>query len=105
MPAMKICKVCGAQYEYCHTITTNVFRWQDVACCKEHGIKYFDLINKMRSGKDTVTVSKPESAKSIEDEVTDVTEIISEDVTEVTTEVTNETAAWSGYNKKNKKKR
>lgn len=40
--ATKICKVCGNEYEYCHTFRRDtVFRWQDVACCIEHGNKYF----------------------------------------------------------------
>lgn len=40
--ATKICKVCGKEYEYCHTVrrVEGVFRWQDVACCPEHGSTY-----------------------------------------------------------------
>lgn len=48
--AMKKCKVCGADYEYCHTLknTIDIFRWQDVACCPEHGSIYFAEIIKSR---------------------------------------------------------
>lgn len=35
------CKVCGCEYEYCKTNRrTNAFRYQDVACCPEHGSIY-----------------------------------------------------------------
>ena len=39
----KICKVCGKEYEACHTLRPNLnneFRWQDVACCEAHGQEY-----------------------------------------------------------------
>lgn len=43
MASTRICKVCGKEYEYCHTQLKvgEIFRWQDVACCKEHGSQYF----------------------------------------------------------------
>lgn len=40
---IKVCKVCGKQYEACHTLrphANNEFRWQDVACCEQHGAEY-----------------------------------------------------------------
>ena len=41
----KTCKVCGTRYEYCKTNrSANVFRWQDVTCCPEHGAEYFARI-------------------------------------------------------------
>lgn len=48
--ATKICKVCGCQYEYCRTQRTvaGVFRWQDVACCPEHGAEYLTAVMKAR---------------------------------------------------------
>ena len=51
--AMKKCKVCGCEYEYCHTIrrVAGVFRWQDVACSPEHGSIYFARIEASRSGQ------------------------------------------------------
>ena len=44
--AIKECKVCGKKYEYCHTQRKDgdVFRWQDVACCAEHGAEYFKSV-------------------------------------------------------------
>ena len=44
---IKTCKVCGAEYEACHTLRPNLnneFRWQDVACCPEHGAEYLRRI-------------------------------------------------------------
>lgn len=48
--ATKKCKVCGGDYEYCHTVrrVAGVFRWQDVACCPEHGVIYLEKIRKSR---------------------------------------------------------
>lgn len=44
--ATRKCKVCGKDYEYCHTVrrTSDIFRWQDVACCPEHGSTYFAAV-------------------------------------------------------------
>lgn len=43
---IKVCKVCGREYEACHTLRPNngEFRWQDVACCPEHGAEYLRAI-------------------------------------------------------------
>ena len=51
--ATKICKVCDAEYEYCHTLyrVEGVFRWQDVACCAEHGSIYLSRIQASRAAK------------------------------------------------------
>lgn len=50
--AMKKCKVCGCEYEYCHTVrrVAGVFRWQDVACSPEHGSVYLAKVEASRSG-------------------------------------------------------
>lgn len=47
----RICKVCGAEYEYCRTQyrNTDIFRWQDVACSQSHGSEYFAKILASRS--------------------------------------------------------
>lgn len=37
----RFCKICGVEYPYCHTNAEKQFRWQDVACCKEHAAQYF----------------------------------------------------------------
>lgn len=51
------CKVCGKEYDYCHTNRkqSNVFRWQDVACCPEHGSIYFERIIESRKPKEEAT--------------------------------------------------
>ena len=45
---IRICKVCGKEYEYCHTLLPGVFRWQDVGCCIEHAEEYFEQIRRSR---------------------------------------------------------
>ena len=46
---MKTCRVCGKQYEACHTPnTTGVFRWRDVACSIECGRIYLERIEESR---------------------------------------------------------
>lgn len=54
---IRICKVCGREYEYCHTArkTPGIFRWQDVACCQDHGSIYLSRIIASRSGSPTKT--------------------------------------------------
>ena len=45
----KTCRVCGKQYEACHTPnTTGVFRWRDVACSIECGRVYLERIEESR---------------------------------------------------------
>lgn len=64
---MKTCKVCGKEYEYCNTVTNDRFRWQDVACCKEHAMEYFALVAAARAG-DTASVDKNEQIFASADE-------------------------------------
>ena len=48
---IKVCKVCGKEYEACHTLRPNLnseFRWQDVACCPEHGAIYLAQVMEAR---------------------------------------------------------
>lgn len=42
MSAKRICRVCGKEYEACHTLAPmiNTFRWQEVACSPECGAIY-----------------------------------------------------------------
>lgn len=65
----RVCKVCGATYEYCHTNRpTGLFRWQDVACCAEHGAQYFAEIAASRGEtvqKDMVT-NEAENKQAVE---------------------------------------
>lgn len=64
--ATKICKVCGKEYPYCRTErkVAGVFRWQDVACCVEHGSIYLDKVLASRDEK-----PESQSVGSTEDEV------------------------------------
>lgn len=65
---IKICKVCGAEYEYCRTKyrDTNMFRWQDVACCAEHGSEYFAAILTSRSEQRASNNEKIEAPSVLE---------------------------------------
>lgn len=61
----RICKICGAEYPYCKTAyVPGAFRYQDVACCAEHGSEYLAKITASReepkAKNDTVAkVNKP----------------------------------------------
>lgn len=60
----RICKVCGIEYPYCRTARDEgLFRWQDVACCAEHGSQYFAEVLASREGKSVPTESVPTVAK------------------------------------------
>lgn len=46
---LKVCKICGRRYEACRPVYDgNIFRWQDVACCMEHGLEYFAKVAESR---------------------------------------------------------
>lgn len=73
--AIKICKVCGKEYEYCRTFLPTAFRWQDVACCQEHAQEYLALVEASRAkpqaentaeepAKETATVKPTRKKKS-----------------------------------------
>lgn len=48
--ATKICKVCGVEYPYCKTVyKPGIFRYQDVACCPEHGSEYLARVEAARA--------------------------------------------------------
>lgn len=43
--ATRICKICGKEYPFCYTVRhDSAFRWQDVACCPEHGSAYLKKV-------------------------------------------------------------
>lgn len=48
--AIKTCRVCGKEYETCHTArsASTAFRWQDVACSPECGAIYLAEIRASR---------------------------------------------------------
>ena len=48
--ATKVCRVCGKEYEACHSAKTvaGVFRWQEVACSPECGAKYLAKVREAR---------------------------------------------------------
>lgn len=51
--ATAICKICGKEYPYCNTLRDEgLFRWQDVACCQEHGSQYFAEVIAARAKDD-----------------------------------------------------
>ena len=55
----RVCKVCGKEYPYCKNWNNNdIFRWQDVACCEEHGKEYFAAV--MRARGENVNEPKKE---------------------------------------------
>ncbi len=62
----RICKVCGREYEYCHTArrVADVFRYQDVACCPEHGQVYLAEVLASRGQEDTAVTPKNNKAKA-----------------------------------------
>jgi hypothetical protein len=64
--ATRVCKVCGKEYECCHTLlnSANTFCWQNVACCPEHGKQYFDRILASRA-KELEEISTPDDGKDI----------------------------------------
>ena len=57
----RLCKVCGKEYPYCKTELKNgnIFRWQDVACCPEHGSEYFALVAASREETHVAKESAP----------------------------------------------
>ena len=62
--AIRICKICGKEYPYCKTArNSDIFRWQDVACCPEHGSEYFAKVIESRKPKKTVAAAKADAPK------------------------------------------
>ena len=62
---IKICRVCGKEYEACHTLRPNLnseFRWQEVACSPECGQVYLRriLISRGLIAPDTAETAEPE---------------------------------------------
>lgn len=58
----KECRICGKEYQSCgtHKKETELFRWQDVACCPEHGSEYFrKIIESRRKDSDSDNEQTP----------------------------------------------
>lgn len=55
------CRICGAMYSPCHTKKTTAYRWQDVACCPEHGEEYLLQILASRKGTEAQEAEIEES--------------------------------------------
>lgn len=73
--ATKKCKICGKEYEYCRTNRpSDIFRWQDVACCIEHGQQYFEKILKSRETSTPAESQNCDFSDLIEDEEDDLFE-------------------------------
>lgn len=70
MTGKRICKVCGSEYEYCHTLRKNgIFRWQDVACCQEHGAEYFLRVEMSRNAPaESIVIDPDDDEDEYEDE-------------------------------------
>lgn len=59
--AIKKCRVCGKEYEACHSAkrVDGVFRWKDVACSPECGATYLALIRESRANKHDAVANDP----------------------------------------------
>ena len=72
MNARLICRVCGQEYEGCRTAkrSHDQFRWQDVACCPEHGQIYLERIIASRTPrKESVPAARKTTRKAPEEKV------------------------------------
>lgn len=86
--ATRKCKVCGHEYEYCHTARhiAGTFRWQDVACSPEHGSIYLAKVIKSRSDDNTMSVmaeATPNDAPKIIDDTNEYDELFEEEFDDV----------------------
>lgn len=75
--SLKTCRVCGKQYKPCRPryAGDSIYRWQDVACCAEHGAQYFEM-----------ALSAESAAKAAEDNTPQDVAISDADVASVETD-------------------
>lgn len=71
--AVRKCRVCGKQYEACVPPFMDVdpYRWQDVACCVEHGMEYFEMIEASRASNTTQNNDTQNDDASLENDAAD----------------------------------
>ena len=71
--AMMKCRVCGKEYEACHTLKriAGVFRWQEVACSPECGSIYLAKIEASRAVTPTEKNEAVNNAEVVEDVISD----------------------------------
>lgn len=67
--AIMKCRVCGKEYEACHTLkrVAGVFRWQEVACSPECGSTYLAQIEASRAVKPTENKEAVNNAEVVKD--------------------------------------
>lgn len=80
MTPKKQCRVCGKDYEPCHStkLQSGVFRWREVACSPECGAIYLQRIQESRGvmpKDDKKLRSKKRTVKSVEVEVVTDSEV------------------------------
>ena len=79
--AIKVCRVCGKEYEACHTLKriAGVFRWQEVACSPECGSIYLAKIEASRAVTPTEKNEAVNNAEVVEDVTGDAYGVIDYD--------------------------
>lgn len=79
--AMMKCRVCGKEYEACHTLKriAGVFRWQEVACSPECGSIYLAKIEASRAVTPTDKNEAVNNAEVVEDVTSDAYGVIDYD--------------------------
>lgn len=79
--AMMKCRVCGKEYEACHTLKriAGVFRWQEVACSPECGSIYLAKIEASRAVTPTEKNEAVNNAEVVEDVTSDAYGVIDYD--------------------------
>lgn len=67
---IKICRICGKEYEACRSShrSDTTFRWQDVACSIECGMKYLKKIEESRKSNTVDTLTDSAYAVIMDDE-------------------------------------
>lgn len=92
--ATRTCKVCGKEYKYCKTwLSTDKFRYQDVACSPECGSIYFANIASSRAESTTDESSTVSTKKSKKTPKRSSKKIVAEEPTETAEHFVNEANA------------